>query len=70
LSGRSTAAVEEVLAPEPVRLDRERAWAALQRDKKAHRGELRLVLLGGEGPTVETLPAGEVRAALDQLIAD
>jgi len=70
LSGRSTAAVENVLAPKPVRLDRERAWAALQRDKKAQRGELRLVLLGGEGPTVETLPAGEVRAALDQLIAD
>ncbi len=70
LSGRSTAAVENVLAPEPVRLDRERAWAALQRDKKAERGELRLVLLGGHGPTVETLPAGEVRAALDQLIAD
>jgi len=70
LSGRSTAAVEDVLAPKPVRLDRERAWAALQRDKKAQRGELRLVLLGGEGPTVETLPADEVRAALDQLIAD
>ena len=70
LSGRSTAAVENVLTPEPVRLDRERAWAALQRDKKAQRGELRLVLLGGEGPTVETRPADEVRAALDQLIAD
>jgi len=70
LSGRSTAAVEDVLAPKPVRLDRERAWAALQRDKKAQRGELRLVLLGGEGPTVETRPAAEVRAALDQLIAD
>jgi shikimate kinase/3-dehydroquinate synthase len=70
LSGRSTAAVENVLAPEPVRLDRERAWAALQRDKKAQRGELRLVLLGDDGPTVETRPTGEVRAALDQLIAD
>ena len=70
LSGRSTAAVEDVLAPEPVRLDRERAWAALQRDKKAQRGELRLVLLGDDGATVETRPAAEVRAALDQLIAD
>jgi shikimate kinase / 3-dehydroquinate synthase len=70
LSGRSTTAVEDVLAPEPVRLDRERAWAALQRDKKAQRGELRLVLLGDGGATVETRPAGEVRAALDQLIAD
>jgi shikimate kinase/3-dehydroquinate synthase len=70
LSGRPTDVVEEVLAPEPVRIDRERAWAALQRDKKVHRGELRLVLLGDDGPVVETRPAGEVRAALDGLIAD
>jgi 3-dehydroquinate synthetase len=48
--------VEAVLEPEPVRVDRERAWAALQRDKKARTGELRLVLLGDEGPVVEPRP--------------
>jgi hypothetical protein len=58
--------VDDVLRPEPVRVDRERAWAALGRDKK--RG---LVLLGDEGPrwNVE-LPPGDVRRALDELIAD
>jgi shikimate kinase / 3-dehydroquinate synthase len=70
LSGRPTGVVQEVLRTEPVRLDRDRAWAALQRDKKTQRGELRLVLLGADGPAVETRPAGEVRAALDELIAD
>ncbi len=70
LSGRPTDVVEKVLAPQPVRVDRGRAWAALQRDKKAQRGELRLVLLGDDGPVVETRPASEVRAALDELIAD
>jgi shikimate kinase/3-dehydroquinate synthase len=70
LSGRSTALVEELLAPEAVHVDRDRAWAALQRDKKAESGELRLVLLGADGPSVETRPAGDVRAALDDLIAD
>jgi shikimate kinase/3-dehydroquinate synthase len=70
LSGRPTDVVEAVLEPEPVRVDRERAWAALQRDKKARTGELRLVLLGDEGPVVEPRPAEEVRAALDELIAE
>ena len=70
LSGRSTDVVHDVLSPEPVRVDRDHAWAALQRDKKTHRGELRLVLLMEEGPAVETRPASEVRAALDELIAD
>ncbi len=42
--------VEEVLRPQPVRVDRERAWQAMQRDKKARGGELRLVLLGDDGP--------------------
>jgi shikimate kinase/3-dehydroquinate synthase len=70
LSGRPTDVVEEVLGPEQVRVDRDRAWAALQRDKKAERGELRVVLLGDDGPAVEARPAGEVRAALDELIAD
>ena len=46
LSGRDTAAIEEVLAPQPVRADRDRAWEALLRDKK---GRLRIVLLGDDG---------------------
>jgi shikimate kinase/3-dehydroquinate synthase len=66
LSGRPTDVVEEVLRPEPVRVDRDRAWTALGRDKK--RG---LVLLGEDGPrwNVEVPPA-DVRRALDELIAD
>jgi shikimate kinase/3-dehydroquinate synthase len=68
LSGRPTDVVEEVLHPEPVEVDRERAWAALQRDKKARAGELRLVLLGDAGPFVAPVPAGDVRSALDALI--
>jgi 3-dehydroquinate synthetase/shikimate kinase len=70
LSGRSTDDVETVLAPKPVRVDRERAWTALQRDKKALGGELRLVLLGADGPVVEARPEAEVRSALDELIAE
>jgi shikimate kinase/3-dehydroquinate synthase len=65
LSGRDTSAVDELLHPEPVRVDRERAWAALRRDKKTG-----LVLLGDEGPRWNIqLPADEVRRALDALIA-
>jgi 3-dehydroquinate synthetase/shikimate kinase len=70
MSGRPTDAVEEVLAPKPVRVDRERAWAALQRDKKSRNGELRIVLLEEGGPVVRGLPAAEVRAALDELITE
>jgi len=33
-----------------VRVDRELAWEAMQRDKKNVGGELRLVLLGADGP--------------------
>jgi shikimate kinase/3-dehydroquinate synthase len=69
LSGRSTDVVEQVLAPQPVRVDRELAWAALQRDKKSRREELRVVVLSEAGPRVEARPAAEVRAALDSLIA-
>ena len=70
LSGRDTAAVDEVLRPKPVRVDRERAWQAMQRDKKAVGGELRLVLLGDDGPRWGVpVPAADVRAALDRLIA-
>ena len=70
LSGRPTDVVEELLAPKPVRVDRDRAWDALQRDKKLRGGEIRLVLLGDGGPVIETRPAAEVRAALNDLIAD
>lgn len=70
LSGRPTDVVEQVLAPERVRVDRERAWDAMQRDKKVRGGELRLVLLGDEGPVVAARPDGEVRSALDELIAE
>jgi shikimate kinase / 3-dehydroquinate synthase len=68
LSGRSVARVQHALAPEPVTVDRERAWQALQRDKKRAGGEIRLVLVGDDGPVVEARPASEVRAALDSLI--
>jgi shikimate kinase / 3-dehydroquinate synthase len=72
LSGLETGAVEQVLAPEPVRVDREVAWAALGRDKKTRRGRIRLVLLEAPGKPVTGVerPDEEVRAALDELIAD
>ena len=66
LSGRPTDVVDELLAPQPVRVDRERAWAAFQRDKK--RG---LVLLAEDGARWDVqLPDEQVRSALDELIAD
>jgi shikimate kinase / 3-dehydroquinate synthase len=66
LSGRSTDVVDHLLRPQPVRVDRDRAWAALQRDKK--RG---LVLLGDDGARWNVqLPDEDVRRALDELIAD
>ena len=70
LSGRDTQVVEEVLEPKPVRVDRERAWQAMQRDKKAVGGELRLVLLGDDGARGDVaVPAEDVRRELDRLIA-
>jgi shikimate kinase/3-dehydroquinate synthase len=74
LSGLDDAAgtVQDLLRPEPVRVDREGAWAALARDKKAVGGTPRLVLLDAPGKPrwgVE-VPARDVRAALDDLIAD
>ena len=70
LSGRDIGQVEEILAPKPVRVDRDKAWAAMQRDKKAVGGELRLVLLGDAGPRLDVaVPAEDVRRALDALIA-
>jgi 3-dehydroquinate synthetase len=70
LSGRDTRVVEEVLRPEPLRVDRERAWQAMRRDKTARGGELRLVLLGEEGPRWDAaVPEEDVRRELDRLIA-
>jgi len=70
LSGRDIGQVEEILRPKPVRVDRERAWAALQRDKKVVGGELRLVLLGDDGPRWDVaVPPEDVRRELDALIA-
>lgn len=63
--------VEDVLAPVPAGVDRDAAWSALRRDKKAVDGEIRLVLLDGPGRprvTAEIAPA-RVREALDALIA-
>jgi shikimate kinase / 3-dehydroquinate synthase len=66
LSGRPTDVVENVLRPEPVRVDRERAWAALGRDKKKG-----LVLLDDDGPRWDVdVPDEDVRRALDELIAE
>ena len=65
------AVVEDVLAPERASVDRDAAWAAIARDKKAEGGMPRLVLLDAPGRPrwgVE-LPEHEVRRALDELVA-
>ena len=61
----------QVLRPRPVRVDPERAWTALARDKKAAGGAPQLVLLErpGEPRWGVELPEADVRAALDSLIA-
>jgi shikimate kinase/3-dehydroquinate synthase len=71
LSGLPVDVVQELLRPQPVRVDRERAWRALRRDKKVVNGELRLVLLERPGVplTGVALPEQQVRGALDELIA-
>jgi 3-dehydroquinate synthetase len=70
LSGRDTNVVEEVLRPQAVRVDRDRAWQAMRRDKKARGGEPRLVLLGAHGPEYGVVvPEADVRRELDRLIA-
>jgi shikimate kinase/3-dehydroquinate synthase len=69
LSGRDTSVVEEVLRPQPVRVDRERAWQAMKRDKKARGGEPRFVLLGDDGPQIGVaVPEEDARRELDRLI--
>jgi 3-dehydroquinate synthetase len=64
------ATVRRELDPKPVAIDRERAWAALQRDKKRAAGRVRVVLLprNGEPEHGVELPEDEVRRALDELI--
>jgi shikimate kinase / 3-dehydroquinate synthase len=70
LSGRDIGQVEAILHPTPVRVDRERAWEAMQRDKKTVGGELRLVLLRADGAEWDVaVPAEDVRRELDALIA-
>jgi shikimate kinase/3-dehydroquinate synthase len=63
--------VEAELCPTRVRVDPERAWAALARDKKVEGGVPRLVLLEAPGRPVRgvRLPEAEVRGALEALIA-
>ena len=68
---RPTDVVDDVLAPQPVRVDRDRAWTALRRDKKARGGRAsRSSCSATSGPVVETRPEDEVRSALDELIAE
>jgi 3-dehydroquinate synthetase/shikimate kinase len=71
LTGADDEPVRRVLDPRPVRVDRERAWAALQRDKKARGAQVRLVLLDAPGRPRwgAEVPEADVRAALDSLIA-
>ncbi len=73
LSGNESAldTVRRELDPRPAAVDRETAWAALQRDKKRAHGRTRLVLLPRNGRPewgVE-LPDEDVRRELDRLIA-
>ena len=70
LSGRDIGQVVELLHPQPVKVDRDKAWAAMQRDKKTVGGQLRLVLLEEAGPAWDVpVPPEDVRRALDELIA-
>ena len=62
--------MDDVLDVQPVDVDRERAWDALQRDKKMRDGKIRLVLLEELGkPVVREVAPQHVRDALDELIA-
>ena len=65
-------AVEDVLAPRPVAVDRDLAWTALFRDKKVAGGTPKFVLLEAPGKPIwgVDLSEDEARRALDSLIAD
>jgi shikimate kinase / 3-dehydroquinate synthase len=68
--GDEARSVVDTLAPTPVDVDRDAAWAALQRDKKVIDGRVRLVLLEAPGrPFVTEIEPARVREALDALIA-
>ncbi|HEU0303616.1 MAG TPA: bifunctional shikimate kinase/3-dehydroquinate synthase [Gaiellaceae bacterium] len=73
LSGldEQAAEVDELLQPTRPRVDADAAWAALERDKKARGGRVRLVLLDAPGKprTGVELPEEDVRTALRDLIA-
>ncbi len=62
---------DRVLAPRPLRVDLDRAWSALGRDKKTEGGRVRLVLLEAPGTPVRgiELPDEDVRRALQSLVA-
>jgi shikimate kinase / 3-dehydroquinate synthase len=64
--------VEKVLAPRPIAVDRDLAWAALFRDKKVAGGTPKFVLLEAPGKPVRgvELSEDEARRALDSLIAN
>ncbi len=64
--------VEQLLAPKPVPVDRDLAWAALYRDKKVAGGKPKFVLLEAPGKPVWGVELGEdeARRALDTLIDD
>jgi 3-dehydroquinate synthetase len=64
--------VEQVLAPKPVAVDRDLAWAALFRDKKVAGGKPKFVLLEAPGKPVWGVELDEVEArrTLDSLIVD
>jgi 3-dehydroquinate synthetase len=61
---------DAVLSPRPVRVDVDRAWAALGRDKKSEGGRVKLVLLEAPGKPVRgvELPDDDVRRALVSLV--
>jgi shikimate kinase / 3-dehydroquinate synthase len=71
LSGLEDEPVRRLLDPQPVRVDLDRAWEALRRDKKAVGGRIRLVLLERPGQPVwpAEVPEEDVRSALAELIA-
>ena len=71
LSGLDTAPVEDTLSPKPVRVDPDRAWEAMRRDKKAACGRIRLVLLDAPGRPrwPAEVPEPDVRRALEGIIA-
>ncbi len=69
LSGRDTKVVERELRPEPIRVDLDRAWQALLRDKKRTGDAVNVVVLTENGPELQPRDAADVRRELARLIA-